>query len=221
MATVTLSFDNGPDPAVTPFVLDILAEREILSTFFVVGQRAAEPAPWRWYGVPTRPAIGSATIPGTDSVPLGRRHEPDLAETEIARTQHLIQPFTQHPPLFRPFGGGGILNPDLLSGDALDHLCAEGFTCVLWNAIPRDWVDPDGWVETALAQIESQPWSLVVLHDLPTGAMRHLPHFLDTITGRGCEIRQDFPPDCLPIVGGTVVRPIDGFVTRSQPVIRQ
>jgi peptidoglycan/xylan/chitin deacetylase (PgdA/CDA1 family) len=214
MTTVTLSFDNGPDRSVTPLVLDTLAERGILATFFVVGLRAAEPgamalverahAAGHW--------IGNHTW--THSVPLGRRPEPDIAETEIARTQRLIAPFSCHPPLFRPFGGGGILNPDLLSGGVLDHLCAERFTCVLWNAVPRDWVDPDGWVATALAQIEAQPWSLVVLHDLPTGAMRHLPAFLDTLAGRGCEIRQDFPPDCLPIVGGTVVRPIDGFVTR-------
>jgi peptidoglycan/xylan/chitin deacetylase (PgdA/CDA1 family) len=214
MTRVTLSFDNGPDPQVTPFVLDALAERGVLSTFFVVGQRAAEPgamalverahAAGHW--------IGNHTW--THSVPLGRRTEPDSAETEIGRTQKLVAPLAQHPALFRPFGGGGILNQDLLSEDALRLLCAEGFTCVLWNAIPRDWADPDGWVETALTQIAAQPWSLVVLHDLPTGAMRHLPAFLDTLAAHDCEIRQDFPPDCLPIVGGAVLRPIDGFVTR-------
>lgn len=214
MTCVTLSFDNGPDPQVTPFVLDTLAERGVLSTFFVVGQRAAQPggmalverahAAGHW--------IGNHTW--THSVPLGRRTEPDNADAEIGRTQRLLAPLAQHPPLFRPFGGGGILSQDLLSEAALRLLCDGGFTCVLWNAIPRDWADPDGWVETALAQVVAQPWSLVVLHDLPTGAMRHLPAFLDTLAARGTEIRQDFPPDCLPIVGGTVVRPIEGYVTR-------
>jgi peptidoglycan/xylan/chitin deacetylase (PgdA/CDA1 family) len=214
MTCVTLSFDNGPDPQVTPFVLDTLAERGVLSTFFVVGQRAAQPggmalverahAAGHW--------IGNHTW--THSVPLGRRTEPDNADAEIGRTQRLLAPLAQHPPLFRPFGGGGILSQDLLSEAALRLLCERGFTCVLWNAIPRDWADPDGWVETALAQVVAQPWSLVVLHDLPTGAMRHLPAFLDTLAARGTEIRQDFPPDCLPIVGGTVVRPIEGYVTR-------
>jgi peptidoglycan/xylan/chitin deacetylase (PgdA/CDA1 family) len=214
MTQVTLTFDNGPDAQVTPFVLDTLAQRGILSTFFVIGQRAAEPgamalverahAAGHW--------IGNHTW--THSVPLGRRTDPDVAETEIACTQRLIAALAQHPPLFRPFGGGGILGPDLLNDGALRHLCAERFTCVLWNAVPRDWVDPDGWVETALAQIAAQPWSLVVLHDLPTGAMRHLPAFLDTIEARGYQIRQDFPSDCLPIVGGTIAGPIDDFVTR-------
>ena len=36
---VTLTFDNGPTPEVTERVLDILAERRILTTFFVIGNK--------------------------------------------------------------------------------------------------------------------------------------------------------------------------------------
>ena len=39
---ITLSFDNGPDPETTPFVLDVLARRGIKTTFFVVGQNLAK-----------------------------------------------------------------------------------------------------------------------------------------------------------------------------------
>lgn len=41
---VTLSFDNGPDPDVTPRVLDVLAARGVRSTFLVVGEKLADPA---------------------------------------------------------------------------------------------------------------------------------------------------------------------------------
>ncbi|MBY9051435.1 polysaccharide deacetylase family protein, partial [Pseudomonas fluorescens] len=41
---LTLTFDNGPDPDVTPLVLDILAERGIKATFFVIGEKLADPA---------------------------------------------------------------------------------------------------------------------------------------------------------------------------------
>jgi peptidoglycan/xylan/chitin deacetylase (PgdA/CDA1 family) len=41
---VTLSFDNGPEPEVTPQVLDVLRHRGILATFFVLGHKMAEPA---------------------------------------------------------------------------------------------------------------------------------------------------------------------------------
>ena len=101
----------------------------------------------------------------------------------------------------------------MLNWHAVDYLRAERFTCVLWNAIPRDWDDPDGWVDTALAQCRAQAWSLMVLHDLPTGAMRHLDRFVTQVKAEGGTLRQDFPPECLPIVEGQVVRPIEDYTT--------
>ena len=41
MGNVALSFDNGPDPAVTPGVLDVLARRGVKATFFVLGKNLA------------------------------------------------------------------------------------------------------------------------------------------------------------------------------------
>jgi peptidoglycan-N-acetylglucosamine deacetylase len=37
---VALTFDDGPDPAFTPAILDLLAERHITATFCMVGQQA-------------------------------------------------------------------------------------------------------------------------------------------------------------------------------------
>ncbi len=39
---VALTFDDGPDPAVTPRVLDLLERRSARATFFCVGRRAEE-----------------------------------------------------------------------------------------------------------------------------------------------------------------------------------
>ena len=43
MFDLTLSFDNGPEPDVTPAVLDILARRNLRATFFVIGDKLAQP----------------------------------------------------------------------------------------------------------------------------------------------------------------------------------
>ena len=43
MGDVALSFDNGPDPAVTPRVLDVLARRGVKASFFVLGKSLASP----------------------------------------------------------------------------------------------------------------------------------------------------------------------------------
>ena len=217
MFDLTLSFDNGPEPDVTPAVLDILARRNLRATFFVIGDKLAQPgrkalaerahAEGHW--------IGNHSY--THSTPFGLRSEPDLAEREIGRTQDLIGALAHPHKLFRPFGGGGNIGPHLLNSDVVEYLKRERYTCVLWNAIPRDWDDPDGWVETALAQCQSQPnshdWTLMVLHDLPTGAMRHLELFLDKVGAAGGRIRQDFPPECVLMADGIAVRPLEPYVT--------
>lgn len=219
MFDLTLTFDNGPDPEVTPQVLDILARRGIKTTFFVIGNKLRDPAcrklaerakeEGHWIGNHSMTHLAPS---------LGERTDRDTAEREIGDTQKLIGALSHPGKLFRPFGGGGNLDKRLLRSDIVEFLEHGGYTCVLWNAIPRDWDDPDGWVETAQMQCHSQwdrldDWPLMVLHDLPTGAMRHLEKFLDWVEEAAGQIRQDFPPSCVPISGGIAVLPLDTYVT--------
>lgn len=213
MTRLTLSFDNGPEPGVTEDVLRALERRGLKATFFVLGKKLADPDRRRlaerahdeghW--------LGNHTF--NHATPLGERAEPDAPEAEIGRTEAALGGLAHAERFFRPNGGGGNLDRRLLSGRAVEHLVQGGYSCVLWNSIPRDWADPDGWVERALEQSAAQDWTLVVLHDLPTGAMRHLDRFLDELADRGVELRQDFPPDCVPIRRGQVVAPIEDYVT--------
>jgi peptidoglycan/xylan/chitin deacetylase (PgdA/CDA1 family) len=213
MFSLTLSFDNGPEPDVTPDVLDILGRRNIRATFFMIGEKLQDP---------TRRAlaerahgeghwIGNHTF--THTIALGDSVEPDIAEREIGRTQAALGTLSHEDRFVRPYaGGGGTLSPRLLNRSVMDFLVRGRYSCVLWNAVPHDWDNPDGWVDTALAQCESQPWTLMVLHDLPTGAMRHLPRFLDRVADAGGRLGQDFPPSCVPIRRGEIVLPVDGYL---------
>ena len=218
MFDLTLTFDNGPEPDVTPFVLDILKRRNLRATFFVIGNKLAEPerkvlaerarAEGHW--------IGNHSY--THSIPFGIRREPDVSENEIRRTETEIGTLACSPKLFRPFGGGGNLDQRLLNSDVVEYLTRERYTCVLWNSIPRDWDDPEGWVETALSQCKSQPssetnWTLMVLHDLPTGAMRDLDRFIATAKDRGAVFLQGFPESCVPMERGMVTDAIAAYVT--------
>jgi peptidoglycan/xylan/chitin deacetylase (PgdA/CDA1 family) len=210
---LTLTFDNGPDPDVTPRVLDILAARGIKTTFFVIGEKLADPARRRlaerahgeghW--------IGNHTF--THSIPLGEQSGRDTAEREIGRTQKAIGDLAHSQRWFRPFGGGGNLDRRLLKPSVVSYLARNRHSCVLWNSIPRDWADPDGWTERALDQCSRQPWTLMVLHDLPTGAMAHLERFLDRAAAAGARFRQDFPPACVPIREGEIALPINDYVS--------
>ena len=209
---ITLTFDNGPEPGVTPRVLDVLGKHRIGATFFVLGSKLAEPgrralakrahAEGHW--------IGNHTM--THSTPLGRVADPARSIAEIVETQALIGELGHPDRLFRPFGGGGEIGPHLLNDAAVQVLASEKMTCVLWNAVPRDWADPRGWAETALAQCMAQPWTLLVLHDLPTGAMGRLNIFIERLLDYGARFRQDFPPECVPILRGQAVRPLEPYL---------
>jgi peptidoglycan/xylan/chitin deacetylase (PgdA/CDA1 family) len=206
--TVTLSFDNGPEPEVTPGVLDVLRARKLPATFFVLGHKLAAHralaerarAEGHWIGNHTWSHAGPLGL-----VPDG------VAEAEIGRTQALIGALSHPDRLFRPQGGGGALGPHLLSSGALRHLRHGRYTCVLWNAVPGDFRDPESWVERALAMCTGSV--ALVLHDLPNGAMRHLDRFLGLLADRGTRFVQDFPEDCILLRRGEATRPLGGYVT--------
>jgi peptidoglycan/xylan/chitin deacetylase (PgdA/CDA1 family) len=201
---IALTFDNGPDPDVTPRVLDALAQRGLKATFFVIGaklerhrdlvERAHAEGHW----------IGNHTY--THSAPFGAQ-DASTARAEIERTQALLDGLAHPDRLFRPMGGGGKLDRRLLSQAAVDALIAGGYSVVLWDRLPRDWEDPDEWVDRAL----ELPGSVLVLHDVATGAMDHLERFLDRALADGIEFGQDMTA-CMPIRRGEIVGSLDGLV---------
>jgi hypothetical protein len=83
---------------------------------------------------------------------------------------------------------------------------------VLWNSVPRDWEDPTDWPERALADVARQDWTLLVLHDVPTGAMAALPRFLERALSAGVEITRELPPACVPIRRGVIEGSLDGLL---------
>jgi peptidoglycan/xylan/chitin deacetylase (PgdA/CDA1 family) len=209
---LTLSFDNGPFPDVTPGVLEALDAARATATFFVCGKEASDPQ--------RRPLLEAIRAAGhrignhtqSHSVELGATRDPDAPRREIDNAQAALADWTDSDQLFRPYGAGGVLGPRLLSRAAVSHLCAGGYTCVLWNSVPRDWEDPTGWPERALADLRANEWTLLVLHDVPSGAMRALPDFLARARDAGAELTAELPPACVPILRGRVVGALEGLV---------
>ncbi|MCA4918506.1 MAG: polysaccharide deacetylase family protein [Roseomonas sp.] len=189
MMDICLSFDNGPEPEATPGVLDVLAYRRIQAPFFVIGEKLRVPA-GRTLTERARAEghrIGNHTL--THGAPLGRRSAAEALH-EIAATDALLGDLAAPERFFRPNGGGGALGAHLLDGAAARHLVAEHATMVLWNAVPGDFRDADGWPATAHALLRAarEP-VMLVLHDLPNGAMRHLDRFLGEAQDRGWRFR--------------------------------
>lgn len=215
MKRLSLSFDNGPFAGVTEGVLEALAERDLRAHFFVCGKDLRDPAR-RAIAAQARDAghaIGNHTL--THSVEFGACDDPAAPQREIEEAQTLLGDLASPERWFRPYGAGGVLGPRLLSDAAVRHLRAGGYSLVLWNSVPRDWEDPGGWPVRAIADALRQEWTLVVLHDVPTGAMRVLPEFLDRARDAGIEIVPQLPPACVPIRRGALALPLEGLVAAA------
>jgi peptidoglycan/xylan/chitin deacetylase (PgdA/CDA1 family) len=206
---VTLTFDNGPTPGVTDQVLDILAERSLQAIFFIVANRVnGSPVARALLTRMVRDChrVGNHSL--THGLPLGElRKEETIAE--IATAHDILREFTGESFLFRPWGTEGQLDRRCLNRTAVNYLVSGKHTCVLWNSVPRDWADPVGWVDRALADVRAREHTVVVVHDLPSGAMRELPRFLDELDRGGVAVTAELPDECVPIIAGRMVRPVD------------
>lgn len=214
MKRVTLTFDNGPHPEVTPRVLDVLRDAGATAHFYFLGRELSSHAGKRLL----RRALAEGHQVGNHSfsheTPLGDDPRPDAAELEIGRTQTLLDEVAPaEPRRFRPFGGGGVLGAHLLSARAVRYLEEHGYTCVLWTSVPRDWVDPEGWSVRALEECASREHSVVVLHDVPNACLDGLPAFLRGLKEGGFELSLELPLSCTPIVEGRAQVDLRPFVT--------
>ena len=180
---VALTFDDGPDPAWTRRVLDILDERGVKATFFLVGERAArEPATVR--------AIAGA---GHEVGSHGWSHTslwlcgPRRTETEIARTKNLLGYLTGAPPaLFRP--PWGMVNAAMFAA-----LRRHRQRCVFWSIQPEGLRPAAAEVQVAHVLRRAHPGAIVDLHDAegtpgaPARLCAALPAMIDGLTAAGYE----------------------------------
>jgi peptidoglycan/xylan/chitin deacetylase (PgdA/CDA1 family) len=197
---------------VTPRVLDVLRARGLRATFFVLGHKLADPA---CRALAERAAAEGHWIGNhswSHAVPLGVAPDEDrIAEAEIGRTQALLGPLSHPDRLFRPQGGGGALGRHLLSPSALAHLVRHRMTLVLWNAVPGDFRDPEGWVEPALEA--SAGLDPVVLVSTTSRTVRCGTSTGSSALGRsGTRFVQDFPAACVPIRRGIAAGDVSALV---------
>lgn len=213
---VTLTFDNGPDPGgTTAWVLDVLRDHNLRSSFFVTGEQLAQPGA-RELAERTKAAghwIGNHTL--SHSVQFGDSEDPALPAREIGKTQALLGDLAHPARLFRPYAGGAI-SASLLSDAAVRYLVDGHYTLALWNSVPRDWEGGREWIGRCLDDIATRDWSVVVLHDWPTGAMEHLPELLSELARAGVEIVQELEPGCVPIREGKLLADLRTMTTASQ-----
>jgi peptidoglycan/xylan/chitin deacetylase (PgdA/CDA1 family) len=169
---VYLTFDDGPDPDITGFVLDELARRGAVATFFLVGSRAAEHPEL----VARISAEGHAIGNHSWSHPNGWKTSDEAYLEDVRRCAEVLP-----TRLFRPpYGRIKITQIEALKRD---------YHIVMWDVISGDF-DEGLSAEDCVHNVtgNAKPGSIVVLHDNPKAAakVRHaLPRLLDHFAAQG------------------------------------
>lgn len=134
---LAITFDDGPNPAITPKLLDLLAKHNARATFFLVGRFVRE-CPDLTKEILAR---GHALGNHTDTHPNLFFCGPQRTTEELKRCSDAIHQATGvEPRWFRP--PFGFRSPWL--GEIVKR---QGLRTVMWTRIPGDWrVKPAEWL---------------------------------------------------------------------------
>jgi peptidoglycan/xylan/chitin deacetylase (PgdA/CDA1 family) len=181
-----LTFDDGPHAQATPAVLEILAERDVSATFFLVGEQVLR-----------NPALAGEIAARGHAIGLHcHRHRnllrlpPWAVREDLARAVATIEDATSATPaLYRPPYG-------ILNAAALRAAWHAGRRTLLWSQWGRDW-DARATPESVAARVTAGAGegSVLLLHDADDyGAydcwramVGALPRVLDTLGERGLQ----------------------------------
>ncbi|ODS82608.1 MAG: hypothetical protein ABS46_08450 [Cytophagaceae bacterium SCN 52-12] len=176
---VALTFDDGPDPAVTPAVLSVLKEKRVPATFFLIGEKAEK------YPHLVRQILADGHEIGNHSYShsywLGFFSADKLREDLVRCSRVLEEISGEKIRLFRP--PFGVTNPRYSRALASLALVSVG-----WSLRSYDTVT--GSSARLLARLVSgvRGGRIVLMHDTLPQTAEALPSFLDYCRDKGIEI---------------------------------
>ena len=173
---IAMTFDDGPNPTLTPKLLDLLAAHHIKATFFVIGQNVAEHPEVVARAVREGHEIGNHTW----SHPNFGRMSDEGVRRELKRTDEAIKNAAGiRPTLVRPPYGSITAHEKRWIHDEF------GYQVILWDVDPLDWKRPGPTVVCNRILKETRPGSIVLSHDIHPGTIQAMPATLDQLEARG------------------------------------
>jgi polysaccharide deacetylase family sporulation protein PdaB len=175
---VALTFDDGPVSTTTPEILNILKEKNIKATFFVVGEQVK-----RFPTLVSREiAEGHEVGNHTYTHPMVANLQESMIEEELKNTEKEILKVAPKPTLFRP--PGGFYNKKIIK-IAKDR----EYSTILWSIDPVDWRSPPVGDIVDLVIKDVKPGSIILLHDgkYPSTTPEALWFIIDILESRGYE----------------------------------
>jgi peptidoglycan/xylan/chitin deacetylase (PgdA/CDA1 family) len=173
---IAMTFDDGPSEKLTPELLDLLAQRRIHATFFVIGKNAAEHPEILQRAVREGHEIGNHSW----SHPAFGKMSDDRVRAELQKTDDAIRAaLGGRPVLMRPPYGSITARQKKWINEEF------GYRTILWDVDPLDWKRPGPEVITRRIVSETRPGSIILSHDIHPGTIRAMPATLDQLQAKG------------------------------------
>ena len=174
--TVAMTFDDGPHPKLTPRLLDLLKERGIKATFFVIGKCVAE-----------YPDIAKRIVDEGHEIANHTWNHPQLPKlsptafaAEITQTNEAIKqatgilPVTMRPPY-------GAINAGITKRLNEEY----GLSVILWSVDPQDWkIRKADHVSSHIIK-NAAPGAIILAHDIHASTIDAMPAALDALQAKG------------------------------------
>ncbi|GEC03959.1 deacetylase [Streptomyces spinoverrucosus] len=172
---IALTFDAGPSEN-SPRLLDILKEKQVPATFFLLGKRHIEKYPEL---VRRMADEGHEIASHTWDHKILTRLKPDEIREELQRPNEEIERLTgRRPTLMRP--------PQGRTNDTVHDICRElGLAEVLWSVTAKDYTTNDSALIRQRVLDQAGRDGIILLHDIYKGTVPAVPGIIDALKERG------------------------------------
>lgn len=173
---IAMTYDDGPHPTNTPRLLDILRQRNIKATFYVIGKNVD------MYPHLTRRIVAEGHEIGNHT--YTHRNLKTLSDaqviSEMSRTRESItkatgiRPRTMRPP----YGALYQRQREMIMNQF-------GYPTIMWAVDPRDWQRPGVSVVRDRIVSQTTNGAIVLAHDLHAPTVDAMPATLDGLLDKG------------------------------------
>ncbi len=173
---LAITFDDGPHPTLTPKLLDILKQRNVKATFYVLGSK-----------VQTHPEIIRRMVEEGHEIGNHTWSHPSLnkigttrVKSELDRTTDIIQKTAGvTPKTMRPPYGATNTNLNRRMNDEF------ALKVIMWSVDPQDWRYRNSSRVSGHLTANAKPGDILLAHDIHASTIAAMPSALDNLLAKG------------------------------------
>jgi peptidoglycan-N-acetylglucosamine deacetylase len=173
---IAMTFDDGPSAENTPRLLEMLKQRNIKATFFLIGQNVVSNPDL------VRRILAEGHEIGNHSWthPQLSKLSDDRVTAEITKTQDAIKDASGFTPtiLRPPYGAITPRQREWIQS-------RFGLNIILWSVDPFDWKRPGASVITQRILSQTRPGAIILSHDIHKQTVDAMPATLDALIAKG------------------------------------